>query len=116
MFSATRTKWLDKNCFDPEVLQVLKVRSELLRLTLSLLQALLNDITSFFAVLKLSAMSPQPFRCCDKDRWQQVKASDCTHYTWYNECKRINQMDKPLELMTDDEVSSDISSTKKHHR
>lgn len=50
-------------------------------------------------------MPPQAIPCCNKDRWQQRTRKRCDHELWWNECKRIVQKEKPLELMTDDEVS-----------
>ncbi|QDS74170.1 hypothetical protein FKW77_001794 [Venturia effusa] len=50
-----------------------------------------------------TVMSPTPKKCCEGDEWRQVKRSGCKHHIWYNRCKRVQDLAKPLELMTDDE-------------
>lgn len=97
--------WI-KIALTPRRLQVLEVVSKLLQINLKpLVRALLNDNTFSITTPIRIAMSPKPTPCCDAERWQQTKAPNCSHKTWYNKCKRIDQWVKPLQLMTDDEVS-----------
>jgi hypothetical protein len=43
--------------------------------------------------------------CCDGDRWERRKSRTCGHEFWYNQCKLKGQWEKPLHLMTEEEVS-----------